>query len=86
MTQGVVDVVNTTNRAYPKCARAYPKGIYHLHKLLLKNGEALTEAGSLVIGYLRIPRRNLLWLGHLGNFYFAKCTQNRFRPRLFCTN
>ena len=62
----------------------HPKGICDLRKFLHKAQVRLTEAGSLIIGYLRITRRNLLWLGHLGNFYFAQTTQNRFRPRIIC--
>jgi hypothetical protein len=60
------------------------KGICDLRKFLHKAQVRLTQAGSLIIGYLCITRRNLLWLGHLGNFYFAQTTQNRFRPRIIC--
>ena len=62
------------------------KGICDLRKILHKAQARLTQAGSLIIGYLRITRRNLLWLGHLGNFYFAKTPLNRFRARPFCTS
>ena len=79
MTQWVVNVVNTTNRAYPK-------GICHLHKFLLKNGEALTQAGSLIIGYLRIIRHKLLIGGSLRRLLQGKILPNRFRGQLFCAN
>ena len=39
------------------------KGICDLRKILHKAQVRLTQAGSLSIGYLRITRRNLLWLG-----------------------
>jgi hypothetical protein len=44
----------------------------------------LTQAGSLTIGYLRKTEAIVRGINELGNFYFAKCTQNRFRPQLFC--
>jgi len=61
----------------------HPKGICDLRKFLQKAQVRLTQAGSLSIGYLRITRRNSLWLGHLGNFYFCKTPLNRFRGATF---
>ena len=60
------------------------KVICHLRKFLHKAQVQLTEVGSLIIGYLRKIKAIVRGINKLGNFYFAKCTQNRFRPQLFC--
>jgi len=62
------------------------KAICDLRKFLHKAQVRLTQAGSLIIGYLRKIEAIVRGINELGNFYFAKCTQNRFRPRLFCAN
>jgi len=62
------------------------KGICDLRKILHKAQVRLTQAGSLIIGYLRKAGSLVRSINDLGNFYFAKTPQNRFRPRLFCTN
>jgi len=62
------------------------KGICDLRKFLHKAQVRLTKAGSLIIGHLGITKRNLLWLRHLGNFYFVITLLNRFPPRPFCAN
>jgi len=77
MTQGVVNVVNATNRAYPK-------GICHLHKFLLKNGEALTQAGSLMVRGLGVMRKCALHQ-QVRRLLFANTPPNRFRgPYFLC--
>jgi len=62
------------------------KVICHLRKFLHKAQVRLTQVGSLIMGYLRKIGSIVRSINKLGNFYFAKCTQNRFRPRLFCAN
>jgi len=60
------------------------KGICDLRKFLHKAQVRLTQAGSLSIGYLRKIGSLVRDVNNLGNFYFAKTTQNRFRRRTFC--
>jgi hypothetical protein len=60
------------------------KGICHLREFLHKAQVRLTQAGSLIIGYLRKIGRIVRGINKLGDSYNAKSTQNRFRPRLFC--
>ena len=62
------------------------KGICDLRKLLHKAQVRLTQAGSLSIGYLCKIGSLVRAINNLGDSYTAKTTQNRFRPRLFCTN
>jgi hypothetical protein len=57
----------------------HPKGICDLRKILHKAQVRLTQAGSLIIGYLRKIGSLVRGVNDLGNFYFAKTTQNRFR-------
>jgi hypothetical protein len=60
------------------------KGICDLRKFLHKAQVRLTEAGSLIIGYLRISRRKLLMLGYFRRLLQGQILPNRFRVRLFC--
>jgi hypothetical protein len=62
------------------------KGICDLRKFLHKAQVRLTQAGSLIIGYLRKIGSIVRGINKLEDSYNAKYTQNRFRPRLFCTN
>jgi hypothetical protein len=62
------------------------KGICDLRKILHKAQVRLTQAGSLSIGYLRRAGSLVRGINDLGNFYFAKTPQNRFRRRSFCAN
>jgi len=62
------------------------KVICNLRKFLHKAQMRLTQVGSLIIGYLRKIGSIVRGINELGNFYFAKYTQNRFRPATFCTN
>jgi len=62
------------------------KGICDLRKFLHKAQVRLTEAGLLIIGYLRKTEARVRGINKLGDSYNAKYTQNRFRPRLFCAN
>jgi len=59
------------------------KGICDLRKILHKAQVRLTEAGSLIIGYLRIIRHKLLLLGHFRRLLQAKMLHNRFRGANF---
>jgi len=61
----------------------HPKGICDLRKLLQKGQMRLTQAGSLIIGYLRKIGSLVRGVNDLGNFYFAKTPQNRFRSATF---
>jgi hypothetical protein len=86
MTQGVVHLRNTTKGAYSvgnATNRAYHKGIGHLRKVLLKNGEALTQAGSLIVRGLGHMRKCAVHQ-QVRRLLFANTPPNRFRPRLFC--
>jgi hypothetical protein len=60
------------------------KVICHLREFLHKAQVRLTEAGSLIIGYLRKIGSIVRGINKLGDSLIAKTTQNRFRPRLFC--
>jgi hypothetical protein len=60
------------------------KGICDLRKILHKAQVRLTQAGSLIIGYLRKIGSLVRGISNLGDSYIAKTTQNRFRPRTFC--
>jgi hypothetical protein len=62
------------------------KGIPHLHEFLRKCIMRLTEAGLLIIGYLRISRRKLLMLGYFRRLLQGQTLPNRFRVRFFCTS
>ena len=62
------------------------KGICDLRKILHKAQVRLTQAGSLSIGYLRKIGSLVRGVNDLGNFYFAKTPQNRFRPQTFCAS
>jgi len=62
------------------------KGICDLRKFLQKAQVRLTQAGSLIIGYLRKIGSLVRDINKLGDSYNAKCTQNRFRPQLFCAS
>jgi hypothetical protein len=62
------------------------KGICDLRKFLHEAQVRLTEAGSLIIGYLRITRHKLLMLGYFRRLLLAKTPPNRFRVRFFCTS
>ena len=60
------------------------KAICDLRKFLHKGIMRLTQAGSLIIGYLRKIEAIVRGINELGDSYNANCTQNRFRRRLFC--
>lgn len=60
------------------------KGICDLRKFLHKAQVRLTQSGSLIIGYLRKTGPIVRGINKLEDSYNAKCTQNRFRPQLFC--
>ena len=60
------------------------KGICDLRKFLHKAQMRLTQAGSLIIGYLRKIEAIVRGISNLGDSLIAKTTQNRFRQRLFC--
>jgi len=50
----------------------HPKGICDLRKLLQKGQMRLTQAGSLIIGYLRIIRHKLLMpFAHASEFHLG---------------
>jgi hypothetical protein len=59
------------------------KGICDLRKILHKAQVRLTQAGSLIIGYLRIIRRKLLIGGHFRRLLQGKTLPNRFRGAVF---
>lgn len=59
------------------------KGICDLRKFLHKAQVRLTEAGSLIIGYLRIIRHKLLIAGHFRRLLQGKTLPNRFRGAIF---
>jgi len=59
------------------------KAICHLRKFLHKAQVRLTEAGSLIIGYLRINRHKLLMLGYFRRLLLTKTLPNRFRGAIF---
>jgi hypothetical protein len=54
------------------------KGICDLRKFLHKAQVRLTEAGSLIMGYLRISRRKLLMLGYFRRLLQGQTLPNRF--------
>jgi len=59
------------------------KGICDLRKFLHKVQMRLTQAGSLIIGYLRISRHKLLMLGYFRRLLQGKTLPNRFRGAIF---
>jgi len=59
------------------------KGICDLCKILHKAQVRLTEAGLLIIGYLRIIRRKLLMLGYFRRLLQGQTLPNRFRGANF---
>ncbi len=59
------------------------KGICDLRKFLHKAQVRLTEAGSLIIGHLRISRRKLLMLKYFRRLLQSKTLPNRFRGAIF---
>ena len=61
------------------------KVICDLRKFLHKAQVRLTQAGSLIIGYLRKADK-CMCINELGNFYFQNMATTGFPPRLFCEN
>jgi len=65
-----------TQKGYATYASFYPKKVIRNMRL--------TQAGSLIIGYLCRMVRKLLMLGQLGDFYKAKPSKTGSEARLFC--
>ena len=59
------------------------KGTYDLRKFLHKEQVRLTEAGSLIIGYLCTIRHKLLIGGCLRRLLQGQTLPNRFRGAIF---